>query len=287
MATTRPTVERRQLGIELRRLRTARGRSQKDVAAVIEYDTSMVSRVERGERSLKSVELVAVLDFLDVSGDKRAEILELGRRARARQRRRMYSDPLPGAFRRLGDLEEIAAEIYYSSGELVPGLLQTENYLRALMRTAISIGTATDDIEARVRFRLERQELLARNNSPRMWFVVGEPALRRPVGSVGVLREQLQHLLGVVDDHPRVTLQVAPLSVVDHPLLGGSICVLRFAGRGPDVVHQSTFVGGGVYIDDEANVAECFRAYDRLRAVALGPAQSRAFVERCIEELPT
>lgn len=289
MATTRPTIARRQLGTELRRLRTAAGRSQKEIAALIKYDVSAISRLERGERSLKPAELRTVLEFLGLSGEQRDEVLALGERARTRQRRRMYSDPLPGAFRRLGDLEAMATEIYYSSGELVPGMLQVESYSHSLIKIAMAAmaRSASDDITARLDFRMERQELLSRELPPRMWFVVGEPALRRPVGGVDVLREQLRHLLVVIDRYSQVTVQVLPLLAVDHPLPDGTLTLLRFGDNGADMVHQGTVVGGGLYLDNESDVADCFRAYDRLRAVALGPAESREFIARRVEELAT
>lgn len=200
----------------------------------------------------------------------------------------MYSDAFPGAFRRLSDHEQDATEIYYSDSELIPGLLQTEDYIRAMMRVgrAALVGSASqEDIEARVQFRLDRQELVTRENPPRMWFVIGEAALRRPIGHLKVLRSQLQRLLKLIEQHPHIVIQVAPLSSVDHPLLGGSIEILRFDGLAPDLVHQPTFIGGGVYVVDEQDIAECMRSFDQLRAVALGPEESRLFIAQRAEEL--
>lgn len=289
MAQSRATIERRQLGAELRRLREAAGRSQREAAEVVECDTSLISRLERGQGSLKVMELNVLLDFFDAPPESREQVTELAQVARQKKPRRTYSDNLPGSFRRLSDHEQDATEIYYSESELIPGLLQTEDYVRAMMRVARSalLGASTADIESRVQFRLERQELITRANPPEMWFVIGEAALHRPIGSFDVLREQLVHLLGVIERHPHVAVQVAPLSVVDHPLLGGSIEILRFGGAAPDIVHQPTFVGGGVYVVEEQDIAECTRAFDRLRAVALGPEESRAFIAQRAEELET
>lgn len=287
MAHSRPTIQRRQLGAELRRLRETAGKSQKDAAALIECDSSLLSRTERGERSLKIMELNALLDFYGAPADKRAEIIELGQAARQRQSRRMFSDAFPGAFRRVSDHEQEATEIYYSENELVPGLLQTEDYIRSLMhvgRSAVS-DTTSEDIEARVQFRLERQRLLERDNPPLLWFVIGEPALLRPVGKHEVLQDQLRYLARLTDSYRNVIIQVAPLSIADHPLLGGSIGIFRFGGAVPDIAHQATFIGGGVYMDDDQDIAECAHAFDRLRAVALGPDESRDFISRCVEEL--
>jgi transcriptional regulator with XRE-family HTH domain len=287
MAHSRPTIERRQLGAELRRLRVAAGRSQKEAAEVIECDTSLVSRIERGLRSLKVLELNALLDFYGAPPKKRTEISKIGQVARQRQRRRMYSDIFPGSFRRVSDHEQEAREIYYWEPEVIPGLLQTETYARTLItiaRTAV-MDDPGDDVEHRVQFRLERQEILTRKSPPLMWFVIGEPALRRPLGRREVLREQLEHLSSVTDNHQNIVIQVAPLSIVDHPLLGGSIGIFRFDGRVPNIAHQATFIGGGLYMDDEEDVAACSQAFDRLRAVALGPEESKDFIAKCMKEL--
>ncbi|GAA4859065.1 helix-turn-helix domain-containing protein [Saccharopolyspora rosea] len=287
MPQSRATIERRQLGAELRRLREAAGKSQKDAAAVIECDTSLISRLERGQRSLKVLELSALLDFYGVDGESRRRVIEIAQLARQRQPRRTYADSLPGAFHRLLDHEQDAAELLFAENELIPGLLQTEEYIRALMRIgrAAIFDSPPHDIEDRVRFRLQRQELLSRPSPAEMWFVIGEAALRRPLGSKSVLRRQLHHLQDLIEQHPHLTVQVVPLSTVDHPLLGGSIEILRFDGRAPDIVYQPTFTGGGVYISEEPDISTCTRAFDRLRAVALGPEESRLFVAKCAKEL--
>lgn len=287
MGKPRATLERRQLGAELRRLREAAGKQQKEAAAAIECDISQISRVERGERAFKVLEIEALLDFYGAPQESRAQITELAQLARQRQPRRMYSDTLPGAFRRLSDHEQDATEIHYAEGELIPGLLQTEDYIRALMQVGRSalFDTSPEDIEARVQFRLERQELITRTSPPEMWFVIGEAALRRPMGRWEILHKQLLHLLDVAERHPHLTIQVAPLAVADHPLLGSSLELLHFGGRAPDIVHQPTFLGGGVYAAEEQDIAECTRVFDRLRAVALGPAESRACIAQHVEEL--
>ncbi|MDA3649041.1 helix-turn-helix domain-containing protein [Saccharopolyspora indica] len=287
MAHSRPTIERRQLGSELRRLRVAAGKSQKEAAEVIECDTSLISRVERGLRALKVMELDALLNFYEAPPEQRTEIADISQVARQRLRRRMYSDSFPGGFRRVGDHEQEATEIYYWEPEVVPGLLQTETYARALISIAREavMDDPSDDVELRVRFRLERQELLiGRDDPPLLWFVIGEPALRRPIGRHDVLADQLEHLLTACD-RKNVVIQVAPMSIVDHPLLGGSIGIFRFDGRVPDIAHQATFIGGGVYMDDEGDVAACSRAFDRLRAVALGPEESKDFIAKCLKEI--
>lgn len=290
MGRPRATLERRQLGAELRRLRESAGKQQKEAAAAIECDISQISRVERGERAFKVLEIEALLDFYGAPQDSRAQIGELAQLARQRQPRRMYSDVLPGAFRRLSDHEQDATEIFYADSELIPGLLQTEDYARALIHTARSASSAVaaeEDIEARVQFRMDRQELLTRNSPPDIWFVIGEAALRRPIGRWEVLRKQLLHLLDLIERHRHVVIQVAPLSIVDHPLLGGPLQLIRFSGAAPDIVQQPTFIGGGVYIVDQDDIAECTRSFDRLRAVALGPEESRVFIAKCAKELKT
>jgi transcriptional regulator with XRE-family HTH domain len=283
----KPTVERRQLGAELRRLREAAGMQQKDAAVAVECDVSQISRVERGDRTFKVLEIEKLLDLYNAPKQSRDETMRLAQIARRRQPRRMYSDGLPGAFRRLSDHEQSATEIYYSEGELIPGLLQTEDYMRALMGVGQSaiFDVSAEDIEARISFRLDRQQLIRREDPPLLWFVIGECALRRPVGRHQVLQDQLQHLLDVTREHRHVVIQVAPLSIVDHPMLGRPITILRFGGAAPDLVYQSTLIGGGVYMDDEKDIMNSSRAFDRLRAVALGPEESQDFVIERMKEL--
>ncbi|WP_258342166.1 helix-turn-helix domain-containing protein [Saccharopolyspora gregorii] len=287
MGSTRATIGRRQLGAELRDLRTAAGLSQKDAAEVIESDTSLISRLERGQRSIKMMELDALLRHYGAPDERRAQIAELAKAARQRLPRRTYSDNLPGAFRRLSDHEQDATEIYYSDSELIPGLLQTEDYIRAMMRVnrAEALGTSEEDAEERVSFRLTRQLLLTRERPPHLWFVVGEAALRRPIGSPKILHEQLAHLIDLTERLPHLVIQVAPLSIMDHPLLGAPLELLRFDGLASDIVHQPTLVGGGVYITDDEDVQFCIRAFDQLRAVALGPTESQNFIRARAEEL--
>lgn len=200
----------------------------------------------------------------------------------------MYSDALPGAFRRLSDHEQDATEIYYWDSELIPGLLQTEDYIRALMhvgRSAI-FDVSPEDIEARTQFRLERQELIVRDKPPHMWFVISEAALLRPIGGWNVLRKQVMHLLDIARDHEQhIVIQVALISTMDHPLLGGSLEILRFDGVAPDIAHEPSFIDGGVYVTDENDITVCRRAFDQLRAIALGPAASRTFLSQRMREL--
>lgn len=287
MGNARPSLGKRHVGQELKRLRRAAGRSQRDVATVLHLDQSQISKVEKGERALKVLEVAALLDYLGVTGDERTEVMELAEEARKRKPRRLHPDPFTGAFRRVGDHEDDAGEVYYYQGELIPGMLQTEDYARALIGITMSslAEVGSEEIEARVNFRLERQQLLTRDNPPRMWFVIGEPALTRPIGGYDVLRDQLAHLSSVTERWPHVTVQVVQNSVRDHPLLGGALTLFRFDGRVPDVVHQQTFIGGGVYVDNEEDTAQCFRAYDRLRAVALGPEESRSLILHHLAEI--
>ncbi|MCA1188330.1 MULTISPECIES: helix-turn-helix transcriptional regulator [unclassified Saccharopolyspora] len=287
MGSTRATIGRRQLGAELRDLRIAAGLSQKDAAEVIESDTSLISRLERGQRSIKMMELDALLRHYGAPADRRAQIAELAKAARQRLPRRTYSDNLPGAFRRLSDHEQDAAEICYSDSELIPGLLQTEDYIRAMMRLNRPdvFKNSEDDVDARVEFRLQRQQLLRKPDHPWIWFVIGEAAIRRPVGGKDVQRQQLLHLVEVIEQNSRVTVQVAPLAAADHPLLGSNLEILKFGGLAADIVHQPTFIGGGVYLTEDRDVRECTRLFDRLRAVALGPDDTRAFIAEHAKEL--
>jgi transcriptional regulator with XRE-family HTH domain len=278
MGEQRPTVQRLQLGATLRRKREAAGQRQEEAAAALDCDTSKISRIEHGRSGLKVAELEKLLDLYQVTGSERQELLDVGRDARQRGRRKLYGDTLPGHFRRFIDLEADATEIRCYEGELVPGLLQTENYARVLIRVAL-FGADQAEVDRRVKIRMDRKVILARDAPPppRLWCVLGEAAFARPVGGPQVSRTQMEHLLQITTEPTTVTVQVLPFSVGEYPGLGGSFNLLSLGTAAPTIGHMDTLGVGSTYVEREsvASLVECF---DRLRATALGPEESRAFI---------
>ncbi len=276
MSEHRPTVQRLQLGATLRRKREAAGQLQEQAAAALDCDTSKISRIENGRSSLKAAELEKLLDFYRVTGPERQELLDLGKQARQRGRRKLYGDTLPGYFRRFIDLEAAATEIRSHEGEVVPGLLQTEDYARALFRPSL-FRVDQAEVDRRIKIRMDRQAILTREAPPRLWCVLGEAVLARPVGGAEVMRAQLEHLLQATAEPTTVTLQILPFSAGAHPALGASFSLFSLGTAIPAIGHMDTLGVGSTYIEREG-VTILIEHFDRLRAKALGPEESHEFI---------
>ncbi|MFD8494967.1 helix-turn-helix domain-containing protein [Amycolatopsis sp. NPDC059657] len=273
------TAARRQLGAEMRLLRCASGKQQREMAVVIECDPSQISKVERGERMLKTLEVQALLEFLGATPAKRDKLMSLARVAAQRRPRRSYADKsLPGTLLRLGYMEQDSAEIFCSSGELVPALLRTPAYERVVACHSIDPHPLNEnELAVRVDFLSDRQRVLD-DTTRRLRFLVGEGALLRTVGDREVLREQLKHMVNVIDTRPWISIQVLPVRAAVHPMLDGSVTGLRFAGGVPDEVFQSTVIGGGIRTNDTAETRKFLDAFDKACGDAPGRERSRALV---------
>jgi transcriptional regulator with XRE-family HTH domain len=275
MARPSPTVRRRRLRSELRRLRTERGLTIEEVQERTGGDIriSTLSRWETGERSVRPNDLRALLDLYGLTeGDERETLLTLCRQAKERGWWQSYGSAVPGWFQFYVGLESEAATIHEYSAELVPGLLQTADYYRAFLSTA----PADADIDPKIRVRQERQErLTAADDPPEYWAVLNEGVIRRTVGSNGTMRAQLAHLVELAD-LPNVTLQVLPFSAGVHPAMDGGFSILGF----PDPVIDPAVVylenaAGSVYLEEAAEVDRFGRMLRHIIAKALSPEDSR------------
>jgi len=231
------TVLRMLLGSQLRRLREAAGISAEKAGYEIRASRSKISRMETGRVGLKVRDVEDLLSLYGVTGEQqRAKVVALARRSRAPEWWAKYNDILPDWFETYLGLESAATSIRSFEMQFVPGLFQTEDYARAV--TSLGHQTAlVDEIERRVGLRLKRQELLARAQPPRIWAVMDEAVLRRPVGGLPVMRAQLRRLVEAAR-MPRVTLQVVPFARGGHAGASGSFSILRFEERDlPDVVY--------------------------------------------------
>ena len=230
------TVLRMLLGAQLRRLREAAGISAEKAGYEIRASRSKISRMETGRVGFKLRDIEDLLTLYGVTdGEQRARVVALAGRSREPEWWTQYNDILPDWFETYLGLESAAASIRSFETQFVPGLFQTEDYARAVTR--LGHGAAPpQQVERRVELRVKRQELLARPNPPRIWAVMDEAVLRRPVGSATVMRAQLGRLAGAAR-LPGVTLQVVPFARGGHAAASGSFSILRFGERDlPDVV---------------------------------------------------
>jgi transcriptional regulator with XRE-family HTH domain len=277
-----PTVLRILLGSQLRRLREARGITREDAGYAIRASGSKISRMELGRVSFKERDVVDLLEIYGVTDEaERATLVALARDANSPGWWHKYGDVLPDWFQVYVGLEEAAALIRLYEVQFVPGLLQTADYARAVIRLG-QPGASAAEIERRVSLRIARQELLSKPDAPRLWAVVDEAALRRPIGGREVMRAQLERLIEVTKE-PNVTLQVVPFSSGGHAAEGGAFTILRFPEVDlPDVVYVEQLTSA-MYLDKRFDVERYAAAMDRLSATSLTPEASRQFLRRLLE----
>jgi len=258
-----PAVLRILLGTQLRRLREARRISLDDAGRVIRASGSKMRRLETGRMSFKDRDIVDLLTCYGVADEEQRSVLRtLARSASAQGWWHDYCDVLPGWFEAYIGLEEAATSIRAYEIQFVPGLLQTEDYARAVTLLGHASAPA-DEIERRVRLRMSRQTLLTRPHPSHLWAVLDEAALRRPAGRPGVMRGQLKHLMEVAD-RPNVTIQIIPFQFGGHAAAGGPFSILRFAEPDlPDVVYLEQLTSA-LYLDKRETVEHYLAVMERL-----------------------
>jgi transcriptional regulator with XRE-family HTH domain len=276
------TVLRMLLGSRLRRLREAARITPERAGYEIRASRSKISRLENGRVGLKSRDMADLLTLYGVTDEGlRSKFLTLVHQSNAPDWWAKYSDILPDWFETYLGFEAAAETIRSFEIQFVHGLFQTEEYARAVTR--LRRKPAVDEIERRVALRLKRQDLLSRPNPPRIWSVMDEAVLRRPVGGPAVMRAQAQRLLEVAE-LPHVTLQVVPFASGAHAGESGSFTVLRFEERDlPDVVYIEQLTGA-IYLDQRSDVEHYLEVGDELSSGALTPAETRLFIEQVARE---
>lgn len=275
-----PTMRRRRLAAELRRLRHESEFSIEDVAGELGWQPSKLSRIENRQIGITTSDLRKLLDLYKLE-DKgyRSQLTDMARRATERGWWQSFStDVVPAALANLIGLETEARSIRSYEPELVPGLLQTEAYARAVMRAWQPAWTAAD-IDRRVEIRMARQEVLQLNPSqaPTVNFILNESVLRRSVSSTEVMHEQIESLAKERDPE-NVTVQILPFNTGAHPAMTGSFQILAFSDPGDlGVVHVESAMSA---LNLER--AEELRRYDEiwgsLQARALSPEDSRVMM---------
>jgi transcriptional regulator with XRE-family HTH domain len=279
-----PTVQRLLVGAKLRRLRTDMGLSREEAAQAIRASEWKIHRLENGQVGFKERDLVDLLARYGVTDPEEInELLTMAREANTPGWWQHYGDVLPQWFRTYVDLESAAALIRTYEGQFVPGLLQTDDYMRAVIHGA-HLDESSDEVGRRVRLRMARQILLTREHPPRLWAVVDEAALRRPVGGPGVMKGQLERLLDATK-LPNVTLQILPFDTGAHPAMVGSFSILRFADRElPDVVYLEHLTNA-VYLDKRAEVERYLDVMELLCVDSEPPAKTVDVLTKILHKL--
>ncbi|MFF4279577.1 helix-turn-helix domain-containing protein [Streptomyces kronopolitis] len=278
-----PTVLRIVLGTQLRRLREGAGITREAAGDAIRGSHAKISRLELGRVSCKERDVADLLTLYNVTEESvRSDFLTLARRTSTPGWWHQYGDVLPGWFETHIGLEEAASVIRTYEVQFVPGLLQTPDYARAVTQLGHPRASA-EEIERRVRLRVQRQELLTGPDAPRVWAVIDEASLRRPLGGPEVMEGQLRHLLTMAE-LPNVTLQIAPFSLGGLAAAGGPITILRFLEPDlPDIVYLEQLTSA-LYLDKRDDVDHYLAVMDRLSAQSESPRESLVILERLLKQ---
>ncbi len=279
---TGPTVPRMVLGARLRQLREARGITGADAGTRIRASHSKISRLEMGRTGFKARDVADLLALYGVTDEAETDtLLALARQSNTPGWWHIYYDVVPSWLNVYLGLEQTAVVIRAYELQFVPGLLQTEEYARAVVR--LGPDDTEERIGRRVELRMARQQILHRARPPHLWVVIDEAALRRSMGDSALMRRQLDHLLEI-SALPHVTIQVVPFAAGGHAAIAGPVTVLRPpGGELPDVVYLEQLTGG-VYPDKPCEIEQYRHMMNRLVVEAHPPAETRDFLHRIRRE---
>jgi len=279
-----PTVRRLQLGARLRTLRQAAGVSRDQAGWAIRGSESKISRMELGRVSFKERDVVDLLKLYGVEDEQeRVRLLALAREANTPGWWHAYGDVLPSWFQNYLDLEQSAELIRTYEIQFVPGVLQTDAYARAVIM--LGHGAASKhEIDQRARLRMARKQLLSTPGAPRLWAVLDEAVIRRPIGGWQVLREQIAALLRASEE-PNVRLQVMPFHSGGHAAAGGAFSILRFPHQElPDVVYIEHLTSG-LYLEKREDVDQYAEAMSLLFIEAEPPDRTPDILRQALRDL--
>jgi hypothetical protein len=283
-SASRPTVRRRIVGAQLRRLREASRVTRREAAASIGIGESKLGRVEVGRVGLDEDEVKQLLELYGIhEPDERDALLTLAREANRPGWLQEFSGAMPAWFRPYVDLEEAAQVIRTYEVQFVPGLLQTEDYARAVI-TQDRTELPDEEVARRVALRLRRQRILTARNPVRLWAVIDEAALWRPIGGSEVARAQLRALLDAARLQ-HITVQVMPFHVGGHAGEAGAFTILRFPE--PEL-HDIAYVEqltGAMYLERDDDIDAYGAAMERLCVQSASPEESMDLISKIIREI--
>jgi transcriptional regulator with XRE-family HTH domain len=276
-----PTVRRRRLGQELRRLRELKGMTAEEVAERLLVSQSKISRLENGRRSISQRDVRDLCGVYEVEDQRIVEsLMQMAKDSRQQGWWHAFGDIPYSVY--IG-LETDAESLRVYEPQIITGLLQTRAYAEAIIRGG-SPETSDTEIDKRVQVRMRRQDRIAVEGEPlRLWVVLDEAALRRVVGSRQVMREQLEHL-AEMSQRPHITVQVLPFEVGAHPGINGQYSILEFADAADSSVVYIEGVTSDLYLEKAHDVQKYTVMYEHLRAQALNVDQSARLIEEVAKE---
>jgi transcriptional regulator with XRE-family HTH domain len=278
-----PTVRLRRLAAALRRLRANSGLTREEVEQETGVNPGTLYRLESARSRPQKRTLIALLNLYGVSEAGRAELLDLSKNADSQGWLRPYQADLPEDYAAYINFENEARSVRNYESLYIPGLLQTEDYARAASHGSAPTAT-TEEVENRVRARMERQERLTGEPPLGVWAIADEAAIRRQVGGPKVMHRQLAHLVDATRQ-PNVTLQVIPYDVGAHPGMPGSFIYMEFAESvDPDLVYVDT-LAGDLFLESDDDLRLYGSMFDHLRAIALSPSKTKGLIADVMESL--
>jgi transcriptional regulator with XRE-family HTH domain len=282
------SVPRRQLGRYLKKAREEAGIALEAAARELEWSRARMYRIEGGQTSVRSHDVVAMCALYGVSKDMTEVLVSLAKESKAKGWWHPYSDVVPAWFELYVGLEAAASRLRQYESSLIPGLLHTPEYAEAVYRTLP--GITETEVAQKVALRLERQQLLARRRpkAPEFEVIVDEAVLRRPIADLDGMQRQLAHLVNG-SQRPGVSVRVLPSAVGPHPAsAAGSFVILDFPSVGsrppePTTVYSENLTGA-LYLDKPGEVAAYAEVWETLDALALGARESEDLIGTIIKE---
>lgn len=283
MHSHNPTVQRRRLGAEFRRLRERSGRKIEEVAVYVGCAKSTMSRIESGKVGVSLLVARALLDFYQVGGQERDKLIAAAHESRKPSWWRPYAGVIAEPLHDLLGLEAAAASLKVFETTVMPGLLQTESYTRILMLSA-QPHEPKERREKRIELRMMRQRILTENHPLQYWAIIEETVMRRPVGGPKIMSAQLERLAEACQ-FSHVCIQVTPLSVGAHIGMDGPFTILEFSeAQDLDVVYTDS-QAGPFYLEEKSGVESYQEKFQRIHSVALNVEDSLALIEQIRKEI--
>ncbi|UZI29115.1 helix-turn-helix domain-containing protein [Streptomyces sp. VB1] len=288
--TTGSTVPRRQLGRHLRDLRNASRLTVRAAAKELEWSEPKIWRIETGQVSLRSLDVEAMCRTYGADPELTKGLMGLAKETKNRGWWHAYGDVIPEGFDLYIGLEEAAASLSWYEAELIPGLFQTPDYARTLIKRSTS-ARSDAEVERLVHIRIARQALMTRVTAPPdLDVVLSEAILRRPVGGNNVMAEQLEHLVHL-NQLGNVCIRVVPYAAGLHDgILSGPFVIMRFPTNGdgrntePPTVYAEGFTGA-LYLDKPSEIERYDGAFESISASALDQASSQGLLKQAVREL--
>jgi transcriptional regulator with XRE-family HTH domain len=278
-----PAVLRRRLQIELRKSRDATGQSQKEVADALAWSPSKLLRIENGAVGITVTDLRALLDQYGIRERKRIDELTKLAQGSRKLNTATYGKSVPLSTIKFWNLRSSAIRVRQFETLLIPGLLQTEEYAREVIRSYSTPDISESDVDDRLTARMDQQALLDRDNRPELWFMIDEAALRRWVGGPEVMRNQIEQLKKM-SERTRITIQVLPFSLGAHRGIQGPFQILEFAEGEDYVLYLDDASGGVASRDMETETERYLTLYWDLETIATKASELNGFLDSVLTD---